>query len=146
MLTNYFGDTGYDVCLFLEFRLAGGMRPNEGYLEVNGNISWLGARSESWSVENSRVICRMLGFSEAVVNVSGNASFVQPNASFTELQAHCRGNETSVQKCVGWKLTGGGTTYPVLPIWLLCQTNGMEIYIRNSVYSWSYGTYKENLM
>ena len=103
------------------------MRPNEGYLEVKRNIRWLGARSERWSVENSRVVCRMLGFSEAVVNVSGNASFVQPNASFTELQARCRGNETRVQKCVGWKLTGGGTTYPIFPIWLLCQTNGMEL-------------------
>ena len=84
-------------------RLVGGSRSWEGRVEVFHNNIWGTVCDDSWDIEDARVICRQLGYPDAVSS-PWSARFGAGRGQIWLDDVNCQGNETSIVYCGhrGW--------------------------------------------
>ncbi|XP_072016052.1 scavenger receptor cysteine-rich domain-containing protein DMBT1-like [Amphiura filiformis] len=84
-------------------RLVGGATPNEGRVEVNYHGEWGSICDDSWDIDDGHVICRQLGYNEAV-HVRTDAFYGQGTGPVLMDDVHCDGWESSISLCTfnGW--------------------------------------------
>jgi hypothetical protein len=83
-------------------RLVGGSVPNAGRVEVRYFGVWRTICDTNWDLQDSRVICRMKGYSQ------GAAAFIkglQSSGDAWLFNVRCNGHETSIERCssLGWR-------------------------------------------
>ncbi|XP_031569118.1 uncharacterized protein LOC116303677 [Actinia tenebrosa] len=96
------------VCgrLSVKAQLVGGRSPNEGRIELAFGQKHMGMRKpwtlfsdSNWTIEDAAVICRMLGYQDAMFSV-GADMFAEGDGMFFLLQdLNCHGNESSLADC-----------------------------------------------
>ncbi|XP_063960869.1 deleted in malignant brain tumors 1 protein-like isoform X4 [Lytechinus pictus] len=87
------------VCIPQEVvRLVNGNNDAEGRVEINLNGEWGTICDDLWSLEDANVICRMLGFEEAL-SAPGSAQFGQGSGPIQLDDVTCSGNEETILDC-----------------------------------------------
>lgn len=82
-------------------RLRGGNLLSEGRVEVFYNGSWGSVCDDRWDDYDARVVCRMLGYSDALAAISsGRMGSMSENAPIWMDNVHCRGEEKSLFECI----------------------------------------------
>ena len=86
-------------------RLNGSKLSHMGRVEIKQHGFWHIVCSIGWDKHDADVVCRQLGFPEAVVEV-GHGQFGSGSGPMWLTSVGCQGNETSLDKCVsaGWEL------------------------------------------
>ena len=79
-------------------RLVGGADQSEGRVEVFVNGQWGTVCDDSWSLNNSNVVCRELGFPSAIASVTAG-SFWRGEGSIWLDDVRCMGQEVSLLLC-----------------------------------------------
>ena len=97
-----------DISSFIEtavVRLTGGNSTHMGGVEIKQHGFWHVVCSIGWEKHDADVVCRQLGFPEAVVEV-GHGQFGSDSKPMLLTSVRCQGNETSLDQCVsaGWEL------------------------------------------
>ena len=84
-------------------RLVGGSWNGEGRVEVFYNGVWGTVCDDIWNMNNARVVCRQLGYSDAV-NALGHAHFGAGSGQIWLDDVNCAGSEDSIGNCQhnGW--------------------------------------------
>ncbi|XP_065835665.1 neurotrypsin-like isoform X2 [Oscarella lobularis] len=85
-------------------RLVGGQfAPNEGRVEVLRNSLWGTVCDDSWDLNDAKVVCRQLGFSDALA-AKERAYFGAGSGDIWMDEVQCVGTEASLQSCLfdGW--------------------------------------------
>lgn len=84
-------------------RLEGGTYDNEGRVEIFVNGQWGTVCDDGWTITNSDVVCRELGFIGAITYYTG-AYFGSGNAKILMDDVDCSGNEGRLRDChfAGW--------------------------------------------
>jgi len=84
-------------------RLIGGNWNGEGRVEIYHNGAWGTVCDDGWDINDARVVCRILGFPDAV-SAPGSARFGQGNGKIWLDNVICRGNEGIIANCQhnGW--------------------------------------------
>ena len=92
----------YQQSLFLTVRLGGDIYSSEGLVEVYYNKTWGGICDQQWNKQDADVVCRELGFRNAILIYSSPAN-EGDTMWINNLQ--CSGDEMSLVLCVhdGWK-------------------------------------------
>lgn len=81
-------------------RLQGGVLPGEGRVEVFYDGKWGSVCDDRWDYYDALVVCRMLGYSDALVSVSsGRMGSMSDTAPIWMDNVHCRGHEQSLFDC-----------------------------------------------
>ncbi|VDH99035.1 Hypothetical predicted protein [Mytilus galloprovincialis] len=85
-------------------RLVDGLKPYEGRVEVSHDGQWGTICNNGFTVNDARVICRMLGFETENVTVYANATFGNGSSNIMMDNLKCIGNETHIAACsfTGW--------------------------------------------
>ncbi|XP_071486552.1 scavenger receptor cysteine-rich domain-containing protein DMBT1-like [Diadema antillarum] len=83
---------------FGEIRLAGGSRPNEGRVEVLYRSRWGTVCDDSWDLRDASVVCRQLGFGDAV-SATSSASFGPGTGDIVLDDVNCEGSEGELVDC-----------------------------------------------
>ncbi|XP_030834240.1 deleted in malignant brain tumors 1 protein isoform X1 [Strongylocentrotus purpuratus] len=99
-------DCGHDqdagaVCandLGLQVRLVGGQTALEGRVEVFFEGYWGTVCNDAWDLDDARVVCRMLGFQNAVRAVTG-AEYGEGSGSIILDDVDCLGTEHDLTEC-----------------------------------------------
>ncbi|XP_041472113.1 deleted in malignant brain tumors 1 protein-like isoform X3 [Lytechinus variegatus] len=87
------------VCIPQEVvRLVNGNNEAEGRVEINVNGEWGTICDDLWSLQDANVICRMLGFGEAL-SAPGSAQFGQGSGPIQLDDVTCSGNEENILDC-----------------------------------------------
>ena len=82
-------------------RLRGGALPGEGRVEVFYSGRWGSVCDDRWDQYDARVVCRMLGYSDALEAVfSGRMGSMSDVAPIWMDNVHCRGDEESIFDCI----------------------------------------------
>ncbi|KAJ7374478.1 Neurotrypsin [Desmophyllum pertusum] len=86
-------------------RIQGGRSTHMGGVEIHQHGIWHAVCSIGWEKHDADVVCRQLGFPEAVVEV-GHGQFGSGPGPMWLTSVGCQGNETSLDQCVsaGWEL------------------------------------------
>ena len=86
-------------------RLNGSNLSHMGRVEIKLQGFWHAVCSIGWDKHDADVVCRQLGFPEAVVEV-GHGQFGYDSGPMWLTSVGCQGNETSLDQCVsaGWEL------------------------------------------
>ena len=109
---------------FLQVRLQGGSKPNEGFIEIKpSNDTWGGICDDFFEKPEADVICRMVGYSNGAekawrgkypesVNqymTTDKHSFGHGSGKFYLDDVNCKGNEVSILQCEhrGWGVVNG---------------------------------------
>ena len=79
-------------------RLVDGGSNNEGRVEVNVDGTWGTICDDSWGMEDAHVICRQLGFPEAL-DARSNAHFGEGTGEIMYDDVDCSGNENHIRDC-----------------------------------------------
>ncbi|XP_065846358.1 neurotrypsin-like isoform X2 [Oscarella lobularis] len=79
-------------------RLTKTKEPNSGVVEVKINGVWGTVCGRNWNQINSKVLCRQLGYPDAVEYFL-NAYYGPGNGPILMNKVNCRGTETEIQKC-----------------------------------------------
>ena len=79
-------------------RLLNGSSPAEGRVEVYQKGIWGTICDNSWDLNDGRVVCRMLGYSDAL-NTSCCSRYGQGRGSILLSGLRCTGSESSVFHC-----------------------------------------------
>ena len=79
-------------------RLVGGDNRHEGDVEVYHDGRWGRVCRQSWTEHDARVVCRQLGFLDALA-LHGDAFGGRWSSPALLTNLHCRGNEDSVLEC-----------------------------------------------
>ncbi|XP_013421067.1 deleted in malignant brain tumors 1 protein isoform X2 [Lingula anatina] len=89
--------------LNVQVRLAGGLYEHEGRVEVNYRDVWGTICDDSWDVKDGKVVCKMLGYSDAAAVYKG-AHFGAGLGAIWLDDLQCNGNESSLLYCqhAGW--------------------------------------------
>ena len=76
-----------------------------GRVEIQQQGLWHALCSIGWDKHDADVVCRQLGYPEAVLEV-GHGQFGFGSVPLWLTSIRCQGNETSLDQCVsaGWKL------------------------------------------
>ena len=76
-----------------------------GRVEIKQEGIWHAVCSIGWEKHDADVVCRQLGYSEAVLEV-GHGQFGVGSGPMWLTSLRCLGNESSLDQCVsaGWKL------------------------------------------
>ena len=84
-------------------RLVGGSWTGEGRVEVFYNGAWGTVCDDIWNMNNARVVCRQLGYSDAV-NALSHAHFGAGSGQIWLDDVNCAGSEDSIDNCphIGW--------------------------------------------
>ncbi|CAI9728058.1 deleted in malignant brain tumors 1 protein-like [Octopus vulgaris] len=91
-------------CTHISVRLVDGLNSSEGRVEVFFNGMWGTVCDDQWDRFDALVVCRMLGYSDAVAFSKG--SFGEGIGKIWLENLNCKGNESSIGECVD---TWGGT-------------------------------------
>ncbi|KAL9954251.1 hypothetical protein ACROYT_G041766 [Oculina patagonica] len=86
-------------------RLQGGNSTHMGRVEIKQHGFWHAVCSIGWDKHDADVVCRQLGFTQAVLEV-GHGQFGSGSGPTWLTSVRCYGNETSLDQCVsaGWEL------------------------------------------
>lgn len=86
-------------------RLQGGNSTYMGGVEIQRHEIWHSVCSIAWDKHDADVVCRQLGFPEAVVELAHGQFGSKPGPMWLT-SVHCHGNETSLDQCVsaGWEI------------------------------------------
>ena len=89
----------------LEVRLAGGMSPNSGRVEVRYHGAWGTVCKYGWDERDAKVVCRMLGYPG--VKLPLNKAFKHTTGKIWLVHLQCSGKEKSIAKCShsGWGIS-----------------------------------------
>ncbi|CAH3170581.1 unnamed protein product [Porites evermanni] len=84
-------------------RLVGGSTSSEGRVEVFHNNIWGTVCDDSWDINDARVICRQLGYRDAISS-PGSARFGAGRGKIWLDNVNCQGDEASIVYCghSGW--------------------------------------------
>ena len=69
-------------------RLVGGADLNEGVVQVYLNESWGTVCGNQWTIKEANVVCRQLGYSEAI-RLSNTGEFVRANGPVLLQNVYC---------------------------------------------------------
>ena len=83
---------------FTEVRLRGPYNSTDGFVEILYNDTWGTLCSEKFDIKDARVICRMLGYPDALAAVT-KGLFGQGNETIWLGDVCCHGSETSIFHC-----------------------------------------------
>ena len=85
-------------------RLADGNWIGEGRVEIFHDGAWGTICDDDWDIQDARVVCRELGFSEAVIALT-HAWFGAGSGNIWLESVRCLGNESSIGNCPhpGWE-------------------------------------------
>ena len=88
-------------------RLADGIREGEGRVEILHDGHWGTICDDSWDKKDADVVCRQLGYREALSALSG-AVFGEGNGHIWLADVECLGTESSIEDCQhkGWNVIG----------------------------------------
>ena len=88
---------------FIELRLVGGSLNGEGRVEIFHNGIWGTVCDDYWDMNDARVVCRQLGFPDAV-SAPGSAHFGAGSGPIWLDNVGCSGSESSIVNCPrsGW--------------------------------------------
>jgi len=79
-------------------RLEGGQRTGEGRVEIYHNGAWGTVCDDYWDIEDARVVCRELGYSDAV-SAPQTAQFGEGSGSIWLDDVQCLGHEITLESC-----------------------------------------------
>jgi deleted-in-malignant-brain-tumors protein 1 len=82
-----------------EIRLVDGKVPNEGRVEICLNKVWGTICSSSWSIVDSNIACRQLGYLPRGSTPMNNAHYGQGTGPVLMSQLYCDGSEDSLLEC-----------------------------------------------
>ena len=84
-------------------RLAGGYWKDEGRVEIFHNSIWGTVCDDGWDINDAQVVCRELGFDEAVSALT-RAKYGEGSGPIWLKNVQCVGNERSIMECQhsGW--------------------------------------------
>ena len=82
-----------------KIRLQGGSFAGEGRVEVYRDGAWNSICGISWDLSDASVICRELGYFNAVEAVVGGKRFKPSSGPIWKTRMLCRGNEDSLLGC-----------------------------------------------
>ncbi|GAB1603362.1 scavenger receptor cysteine-rich type 1 protein M130-like, partial [Argonauta hians] len=85
-------------CSHISVRLVDGLNSSEGRVEVFFDGQWGTVCDDQWDRNDALVVCRMLGYSDAVAFSKG--SFGEGIGKVWLENIHCNGNESSIGECV----------------------------------------------
>lgn len=99
-MTEHFNDR---VIVFIVVRLVQGRTARDGRVEVRRSGAWGSVCGELWDLVDANVLCRLLGYNEALAYYQ-NITFKQSNNTLWLTDVQCVGNESSLFHCVnsGW--------------------------------------------
>eukprot|EP00057_Strongylocentrotus_purpuratus_P009168 XP_011663642.1 PREDICTED: ZP domain-containing protein [Strongylocentrotus purpuratus] len=81
-----------------EFRFVNGTETHEGRVEVFHNGSWGTVCDDSWDISDARVVCRSLGYRDAL-SASSQARFGQGSGPIWMDNVNCSGIEAHIFDC-----------------------------------------------
>ena len=101
-------------------RLVGGGWNGEGRVEISNNGIWGTVCDDFWDIKDARVVCRQLGFLDAV-SVPTIANFNGGSGQIWLDDVACSGNESSIVHCKhrGW---GVEDCYHYEDAWVTCSS------------------------
>ena len=82
----------------LDTRLANGTTTFEGRVEVFYNGAWGTVCDDYWDIHNARVVCRSLGYGDALRATSG-ATYGPGSGDIILDNVHCSGSEPKIMWC-----------------------------------------------
>ncbi len=84
-------------------RLANGISPFEGRVEVLYEGVWGTVCDRRWELVNAKVVCRQLGYGTALAALE-RAAFGEGKGHIWLSSVECQGNENSISECwhYGW--------------------------------------------
>ena len=87
----------------LTVRLSGGSDHNEGRVEVYFNNAWGTICDSSWDIYDANVVCRMLGYSSALL-ARPSSYYGEGSGPIWLDSVGCTGRESSIGECyhLGW--------------------------------------------
>ena len=86
------------IKFFVAVRLVGGSDNATGRVEVYYNNRWGTVCDDYWSISDARVVCRQLGFRDAL-NAYRNAHYGRGTGPIFFDNVNCFGNESSLFSC-----------------------------------------------
>ncbi|XP_076094849.1 uncharacterized protein LOC143065268 [Mytilus galloprovincialis] len=77
---------------------------NTGYLEIHHMDQWSRVCSTNWSAENSRVVCRQLGYEDGVLSSPSDEHVLTTEVVAVMNKVNCTGTEIRLDECKygGW--------------------------------------------
>lgn len=96
-------DAGDAIAHASTLRLVQGRTARDGRVEVRRSGAWGSVCGELWDLVDANVLCRLLGYNEALAYYQ-NITFKQSNNTLWLTDVQCVGNESSLFHCVnsGW--------------------------------------------
>nr|XP_054756229.1 deleted in malignant brain tumors 1 protein-like isoform X2 [Lytechinus pictus] len=87
-----------------DIRLADGPTPNQGRVEIFHDGLWGTVCDESWDVNDARVVCRQLGYSNNIGGALDGGKYPRGSGPIHLDYVDCEGNETRLDLCQsdGW--------------------------------------------
>lgn len=82
-----------------EVRLVGGKHSYEGRVEVKYDEQWKAVCDHGWNMKAADVVCRMLGFPDALRFTKGHTAFGRGDGSFWLDDVNCGGREYDIERC-----------------------------------------------
>ena len=82
----------------MRVRLVGGSNKAEGRVEILIGGEWGTACDHNWDLREAHVVCRMLGYQEAIRAV-GSGYFGSGTGDIVLHGTRCSGNETNIAQC-----------------------------------------------
>ncbi|XP_062509432.1 deleted in malignant brain tumors 1 protein-like isoform X2 [Corticium candelabrum] len=100
-----------NVTVNVTIRLRGGTFENAGRVEVFHGGMWGTVCDDGWDIADARVVCRQLGFPDAILSSTGS-SFGEGNGSIWMDNVECSGDEARLEDCIfsGWGVNNCGHT------------------------------------